>query len=193
MRLLLLVIAGAAMLIASGCAAGGNPETPSPPAQENGVTTQQVRTEQTLPSKPEIKNSQKVSDRLEQLAESVPHVNKATCVVIGNTAIVGIDVQGDLERARVGTIKYSVAESLRKDPDGLYAIVTADLDMKNRLQEIKQDIQLGHPISGFADELADIVGRIMPQLPRDITPLDDEQETRNQMEQPDENLTGQSR
>ncbi len=182
MRLLLTILITAIALFTSGCASGGNTGEPASPTDSNGLATQQIRSEQTAPSKPEINNSEKVSERLERLAESVPHVKNATCVVIGNTAIVGIDVQGDLERARVGTIKYSVAEALRKDPHGLYAIVTADLDMRHRLREIRQDIQLGHPISGFADELADMIGRIIPQLPRDITPLDGEQETRSQTE-----------
>jgi YhcN/YlaJ family sporulation lipoprotein len=188
MRLILLVFACFFALSASGCMGRDNSNESSSPRSEN----QQVRVQQTIPPKTEIKNDEKVSARLEKLAESVPNVNNATCVVIGNTAIVGIDVKGDLDRARVGTIKYSVAEALRKDPDGLYAIVTADLDIGNRLQEMRQDIASGHPISGFAEELADIIGRIIPQLPRDITPANDEQSPSNQGQPNDPNAgTGQ--
>jgi YhcN/YlaJ family sporulation lipoprotein len=188
MRLILLVFACFFALSASGCMGRDNSNESSSPRSEN----QQVRVQQTIPPKPEINNDEKVSARLEKLAESVPNVNNATCVVIGNTAIVGIDVKGDLERARVGTIKYSVAEALRKDPDGLYAIVTADLDIGNRLQEMRQDIASGHPISGFAEELADIIGRIIPQLPRDVTPANDEQSPSNQDQPNDPNAgTGQ--
>ena len=110
---------------------------------------QQVQVQQTSPPKQEITNSTEVVERLEKLAESVPHVIRAHCVVMGNTAIVGIDVDGKLERARVGTIKYSVAEALRKDPIGIHAIVTADIDIGNRLREMNTDIKNGKPIQWF--------------------------------------------
>lgn len=127
----------------------------------------QIRTEQTVPPKLEISDPEQVSQRLENLAKSIPNVKNANCVVIGNTAIVGIDVEGNLERSKVGTIKYSVAEALRTDPYGVHAIVTADMDINARLQEIRQAIAAGKPIAGFVQELADIIGRIMPQLPTD--------------------------
>lgn len=145
--------------------------------QKNGVTSpqdnqnQQVRVKQTAPIPQKNVNSTQVADRLEQLAVSIPQVKSATCVVIGNTAVVGIDVAGDLERSRVGTIKYSVAEALRKDPYGANAIVTADMDIASRLREMRQDIRNGRPVAGFAEEMADIIGRIVPQLPQNIQPL----------------------
>ncbi|MEC0123942.1 YhcN/YlaJ family sporulation lipoprotein [Paenibacillus pabuli] len=105
---------------------------------------------------------------LKTLAKQVEGVKDANCVILGNTAVVGIDVDGELERARVGTIKYAVAEALRKDPEGVDSIVTADADVTERIKEIGKHIRQGHPISGFASELADMVGRIIPQLPKDV-------------------------
>lgn len=151
------------LLLLFGCQTQPNEATPS----------QQVKTKQTIPEQPEIKNPGNVSAHLEDLAMSVPNVKGATCVVLGNTAIVGIDVDERLDRSRVGTIKYSVAEALRKDPYGHHAIVTADIDIGQRLREIAADVRQGRPISGFAEELADIVGRIVPQLPKDITPREE--------------------
>ncbi|WP_440111112.1 YhcN/YlaJ family sporulation lipoprotein [Paenibacillus sp. QZ-Y1] len=107
-------------------------------------------------------------NHLKALAKQVEGVKDANCVILGNTAVVGIDVDGELERARVGTIKYSVAEALRKDPEGVDSIVTADADVTERIKEIGEHIRQGHPISGFASELADMVGRIIPQLPKDV-------------------------
>ena len=43
----------------------------------------------------------------------MPGVNDATAVVVGKYAIVGIDVKAKLDRTRVESIKYSVAESLK--------------------------------------------------------------------------------
>jgi len=114
------------------------------------------------------KSSQQIAEHLVHLASEVPGVNDATAVVLGNMAVVGIDVKKDLERSDVDTIKYSVAESLKDDPNGANAIVVADADTMERLREINQDIQNGSPIRGIMNELSDIVGRVMPEVPADL-------------------------
>lgn len=111
-----------------------------------------------------------LKDHFEQLAKRVPGVNGAHCVVMNKVAVVGLDVDGSLGRSRVGSIKYSVAEAIRKDPRGVRALVTADMDLSSRLAELSRHVSKGHPISGFSSELADIIGRIMPQLPEDTKP-----------------------
>ncbi|MBP1992818.1 YhcN/YlaJ family sporulation lipoprotein [Paenibacillus eucommiae] len=154
------------VFFAAGCSQNQRNNVPSSPStQQNGIKVQQI-----APQKQEIENKQAVSDRLEMLASSIPQVQSAHCVVLGNTAVIGINVNPEMDRAKVGTVKYAVAEALRKDPDGVNAIVTADMDVDQRLREIKESIQGGRPVSGFAEEMADIIGRIMPQLPRDVQP-----------------------
>lgn len=115
-------------------------------------------------------DSATVANHLEKLATSINGVRGANCVVFGKYAIVGIDVDPKMERSRVGTVKYAVAEAFRKDRYGIDALVTADIDMAQRLREIRADIRNGRPVAGFAEELADIVGRLVPQIPRNIVP-----------------------
>ncbi|THF75616.1 YhcN/YlaJ family sporulation lipoprotein [Cohnella fermenti] len=115
-------------------------------------------------------NATDVANHLEKLASGVQGVRGATCVVFGKYAVVGIDVEPTLERSRVGTVKYAVAEAFRKDPYGIDAVVTADIDMAQRLREIRTDVKAGRPIAGFAEEMADIVGRLVPQIPRSVIP-----------------------
>lgn len=158
-------------IVTTGCTNVARNET-SPSPQNNG----RVEAQQTDPGKEEIKDSRLVAEHLEQLAEGVDGVNKAHCVVFGNTAIVGIDVDSNLERSRVGTLKYSVAEAFRKDPYGIDALVTADMDLTQRINEIGADIRRGRPVAGFAEEMADIIGRIVPQLPRDLMPEEPEKQ-----------------
>jgi len=130
------------------------------------------------------KTGQQVSKRLVHLATSLPSVHDATAVVLGPYAIVGIDVNSKLDRSQVGSIKYSVAESLRKDPYGAKAIVVADADTTERLKEINADINKGRPIRGIMEELADVAGRLMPEIPGDlITP-----NPKNATEKPDQKL-----
>jgi YhcN/YlaJ family sporulation lipoprotein len=111
---------------------------------------------------------QQIAQHLVELTTSMPGVNDATAVVLGKFAIVGIDVKKDIDRSQVGSIKYSVAESLKSDPHGARAIVVADPDITARLKEISEDIEKGEPIQGIANELADIAGRLMPEIPADI-------------------------
>lgn len=130
------------------------------------------------------KTGQEISRRLVDLATSVPNVHDATAVVLGKYAIVGIDVNAKIDRSQVGSIKYSVAESLKKDPYGANAVVVADADTTQRLKEIQADINKGRPIAGIMEELADVAGRLMPEIPGDlVTPS-----PKNAPEKPDKKL-----
>lgn len=133
---------------------------------------------------------QNISKHLVNLASSIPNVNDATAVVIGNYAIVGIDVNKNLERSEVGTIKYSVAESLKNDPHGARAIIIADPDINARLREVSDDIQAGKPVQGIMNELADISGRLMPEIPADIidsNPKDATEDPKKKLNNKEEN------
>ncbi len=124
-----------------------------------------------------LEESENISKRLANLAASVPDVQRATAIALGDYAVVAIDVDRDLDRSKVGTIKYSVAEALKEDPHGKNAVIVADPDIFRRLQEMGADIRAGRPIQGIVNELAEIVGRIMPEIP---AKLEDDS--------PDENL-----
>lgn len=163
------MVGALAVGLLAGCGNNANRDDTSPSPQNNaGVTAQQNKNNNTV--KKEILDDEAVAARLEKLASGIPGVRSARCVILGNTAIIGIDVEEKLERSRVGTLKYSVAEALRKDPYGVDAFVTADMDLSARIREIRGDIDKGRPVAGFAEELADIIGRIVPQMPRDLEP-----------------------
>lgn len=123
-----------------------------------------------VPTAKKPQDPQATAERLARLATQVPQVREATAIVFGKTAIVGIDLDDGLDRSRVGTIKYTVAEALKEDPQGANAIVTAEPDIVRRIREINRQIQQGKPLEGFADELSNIIARLMPQFPRDIEP-----------------------
>ena len=143
----------------------------------NADNNQQSENREDTPNVTNVKNStiqevdkktgQDIAKRLVKLSTSVDNVNDATAVVIGKYAIVGIDVNKDLDRSEVGTIKYAVTESLKNDPDGANALVVADPDVTARLKEIGDDIENGNPIKGIFNELSDITGRIIPEVPSD--------------------------
>lgn len=108
-----------------------------------------------------------IASHLANVASDVPNVYDAVAIVAGPYAVVGIDVDGELDRSRVGTIKYTVSEALQHDPYGKTAVVIADADIMERIRSMGQSIQDGYPIRGVIDELSAIVGRYMPDFPVD--------------------------
>lgn len=145
--------------------------------EDNSKQQQTINVRNTTIQNVDRQSGQEISQHLVDLASSIPNVNDATAVVLGNYAIVGIDVKEDLERSEVGAIKYSVAESLKNDPHGARAVVVADPDVTARIREISDDIRDGKPIQGIFNELADISGRLMPEIPADIVDPDPKENT----------------
>jgi YhcN/YlaJ family sporulation lipoprotein len=127
-----------------------------------------VRVKNTVNEKAANKSGQEIAHRLADLAKRVPNVNNAAALVVGKYAIVGIDVDANIDASRVGTIKYSVAETLQKDPYGANAIIIADPDLYTRLKNIVNQVDNGRPVQAFMNEIADIVGRVMPEVPSDL-------------------------
>ena len=170
------------LIFFSGCAS--NEEVAESNEQNKNDRVIQVKNSTT--EQIEKKSGQEIAEHLVDLATSIPNVNDATAVVIGKYAVVGIDVNSKLDRSRVGTIKYSVAESLKKDPYGANAVVIADPDTNVRLSKMAEEIQDGRPVVGIMNELADIVGRVIPEIPSDII----ENNNSNPTEQNENQLSG---
>lgn len=127
-----------------------------------------VRVKNTVNEKVQTKSGQQIAHHLADLANRVPNVEDATVLVVGKYAVVGIDVKDNIDRSRVGTVKYSVAESLQKDPYGANAIIIADPDLYTRLRNIARQVDNGRPVQSVMNELATIVSRVMPEIPSDF-------------------------
>jgi YhcN/YlaJ family sporulation lipoprotein len=106
-----------------------------------------------------------IAERLVKIASSDADVRDATAIVVGKYALVGIDVDKDIDRSKVGTIKFTITEALQKDPYGANAVVSADPDIVQRVKEMAKEIRNGKPILGVMEELAAIIGRIIPEVP----------------------------
>ncbi|MCZ0754237.1 YhcN/YlaJ family sporulation lipoprotein [Anoxybacillus sp. J5B_2022] len=153
------LVATSLFFILTGCNIGNRQDTPNESL---------VRVKNTVSENVQNKSGQQIAHHLADLANRVPNVEDATVLVVGKYAIVGIDVNDKLDRSRVGTVKYSVAESLQKDPYGANAIIIADPDLYTRLQNIVRQVDNGRPVQAFMNEVADIVGRVMPEIPSDL-------------------------
>ncbi|MFC4076577.1 YhcN/YlaJ family sporulation lipoprotein [Salinithrix halophila] len=171
-----------------GCQPANKPPgNESAPPPGNAPHTQRVK--QTAPDPRQAQNPRAKARRMVEIATDMPQVKGATAVAAGNYTIVGIDVDPALDRGRVGTIKYSVAQALREDPQGANALVTADTDLVQRLRELADDVNHGRPLGGIAEELGEIASRIIPQPSKDTprkeqTPSRTDQEKFNQTPNP---------
>lgn len=149
------------MMFVVGCQQKESAQQQTSPNVENQY--QKINHENTRDNQ-DLSNEQ-LSTHLANIASDVPNVNNATAIVAGPYAVVGIDVDKELDRSRVGTIKYSVAEALQHDPYGKTAVVIADGDITERIRLMGMKIREGYPIAGVVDELSAIIGRYMPELP----------------------------
>jgi YhcN/YlaJ family sporulation lipoprotein len=165
MRVRLWILLIALTAAAAGCGKAGH---------QAGQDDNNLRAQQAQTANPQESDGlpADTATRLEELAKGIPQVEDAKCVIMGKTAIVGITVEPNLDRSRVNIIKYSVAEAFRKDPEGINAFVTADMALGERIRHVRDDIRNGRPFAGFAQELGDIIGRVAPQIPKDIAPMD---------------------
>lgn len=183
------ILLSSMVFILTACNTANNPPANQAAPNPNQQPNETQRVQQTAPSPQYNQSSQAKAQRLVQLATRVKNVNDATAVVLGRYAVVGIDVKAALDRPEVGVIKYSVAEALKEDPQGATAIVTADPDIVQRLREMTADMQQGRPIAGIMEELADIVGRIIPQMPQDVRRREQPNTQQNQQRMNNQNNT----
>ncbi|MFF5397945.1 YhcN/YlaJ family sporulation lipoprotein [Peribacillus butanolivorans] len=158
-----LILSLATVLLMTGCSMNNNNEESQDNTKSNLTKVNNSSVQET-----DRKTGQQTAKRLTGLAKSIPEVNDATAVVLGKYAIVGIDIDQDIERSQVGTIKYSVGESFKHDPNGANAIIVADPDINERIREVAKDINNGKPVRGILNELADITSRVIPEVPGDI-------------------------
>ncbi|MFC9596703.1 YhcN/YlaJ family sporulation lipoprotein [Peribacillus butanolivorans] len=159
-----LILSLATVLLMTGCSMNNNNNEESQDNTKSNLT----KVNNSSVQETDRKTGQQTAKRLTGLAKSIPEVNDATAVVLGKYAIVGIDIDQDIERSQVGTIKYSVGESLKHDPNGANAIIVADPDINERIREVAKDINNGKPVRGILNELADITSRVIPEVPGDI-------------------------
>lgn len=163
MPLRFLIILILPLLFTLGCNNESSPKT--------NLKTEQLSSKQRQDDP--ISNRQ-IAKHLTELASNVPGVDQAVALVAGPYAIVGIDLEEQLDSSRVGTIKYSVTEALRSDPYGKTAIVVADPDILERIEVLREKVGQGQPSQAIFDEIASLVARIIPLTPKEDQPLEQE-------------------
>ncbi|KXZ14818.1 hypothetical protein AXI59_02920 [Bacillus nakamurai] len=189
MRILFMIIQ--ALFILTGCnAVQDGRDRAVQNESANQQETKPIHVKNTAPDTTNNPSRTDIARHLVEVTEKIPGITDATAVVLGRYSVVGIDVDDNLERSKVETIKYTVAQALKNDPYGANAVVVADPDTFARLKGMGKDIQAGRPVSGILDELAAIVGRVLPEVPNNVTDNEKESPTKSnndQLNQRDQN------
>jgi YhcN/YlaJ family sporulation lipoprotein len=154
------IVLTVSLFLVAGCQQQGERALP-----DKETSDQYVQVKNSSPRQQDNLNNREIAGHLADLSSDVPGVNDAAAIVAGPYAVVGIDVDKDFDRSRVGSIKYSVSEALQHDPYGKTAVVVADADVTERIRGMGDKIRQGHPVRGIVDELSEIVGRYMPDFP----------------------------
>lgn len=182
MRLSLKILLLVGFVILSACTQENDTSLPA----EEQNTDRIIHVKNSDPTELQNMDNNQIAAHLSKIASEIPNVNNASAIVAGPYTVVGIDVDKDLDRSRVGTVKYSVSEALYHDPYGKSAIVVADGDVTERIRGMADKISQGHPVQGFVDELAAIVGRYMPEFPVDDDPAKEPDQNKELIDKKDE-------
>ncbi|MFU0800857.1 MAG: YhcN/YlaJ family sporulation lipoprotein [Xylanivirga thermophila] len=164
------------IFVVSGCKANRRPspqttpnQTPkqtrvTPPTTPR-VTTPKTTTPKTTPkattdNKSYMDRANKIADKVASLKE----IESSTCVITGNTAMVGVQFNKQYKGKTTDDIKDQVDKVVKNTDKKIdRVVVSADPDVVKRLEDMLTDIGKGKPISGFAKEMNELLNRIQPK------------------------------
>ncbi len=158
MRLwIMLLLAVALSVSALGCNAARKPAP-----QDNQVPAPTTPApNRALPASPAESNA--LARELADRAAGVNGVKKATVVLSGNTAIVGLDMDKGIEKKETNDVKTEVGRVVKNADNRIKnVLVSTDADIVSRIKRVASGIAEGKPLSSFTDEIKEIIRRITP-------------------------------
>ncbi len=103
--------------------------------------------------------AKKVSDEVQRLSE----IKKATTLVVGDTALIGVEFDAQYKGEMTTRIKDMVANRAKAADKRIQNVsVTADPDLLTRVQDLGKKLDGGSVISDITTEFTEIVNRIAP-------------------------------
>ena len=178
-RTTLVILCVALVCTLAGCASNVGTPLPSPsPYGPNMLPSSTMMPEPTMPGGtaapgatvgPEVTGAmstgdaaaaaKRVSDEVVKLSE----VDKATTVVMGNTALIGVSFASQYRGEMTTRIKDMVEDRAQKAAPSIQRIsVTADPDLIARIQAIFAKVQSGASATEIGSEFSEIVNRVAP-------------------------------
>ncbi|NLM12571.1 MAG: YhcN/YlaJ family sporulation lipoprotein [Epulopiscium sp.] len=111
----------------------------------------------------DIKYSNERAKHIAEAITNLPKVEKATVIVTGNIALVGVELDSNINESEMDETKKLIEEKTFSADASLKNVsVTASPEIVKRIHSIAQDLNRGKPIEGLAEELGSIIRRITP-------------------------------
>lgn len=136
---------------------------PTTPAPTPGATTPGTVTP--APVAPGPGTQARAVDAADDIAKktaTIDGVNRAYVVVVGNVALIGLDLKKNIEGKKVENIREEAAKRAKQDPRIVNSVVETDPDAVARIQGIARGIASGRPISDFFKEIGEFFNRAKP-------------------------------
>lgn len=114
------------------------------------------------PQRSPAQNRDIAADIADQVA-NLPGVKSAYAVVVGNAALIGINLDANKQEKGISEVKNQVAEKAEADPRIVRAYVSTDPDTTARIREIANDVKKGRPMTDYLDEIGEIIQRLAPK------------------------------
>ncbi|WP_425446973.1 YhcN/YlaJ family sporulation lipoprotein [Dethiothermospora halolimnae] len=105
------------------------------------------------------------ADRIANKITTMDNVDRATVIITGDTALVGVDMNGNTTGNMTTTVENDIKKMVKNTDNQIDNVsVTTDPDLFDRLDNIYESTRNGRPVSGFADEIEEIMRRITPNM-----------------------------
>lgn len=130
--------------------------TPTPPAVQK--TPEQKNVTQN------VTDLTKRADKIAKELTTIKGVKSANVVISEERALVGINLDKNIEGKLTDSIKNEVDKKVKTvDPKIKTVAVSADVDIVQRITNVGNGIRGGKPLSEFGTEIEEIFRRIMPK------------------------------
>lgn len=101
------------------------------------------------------------ADRISDLAHSVNGVANARTLVIGQTAIIGLNLErGVKPQQRADLVKFIRQRVLVQAPEFQRVHITTDRAQTRKIQRIADELRAGHSISMFNDDVMELTRQV---------------------------------
>lgn len=103
------------------------------------------------------------ANTIAQRVADLNDVDRASVVITGNTALVGVDMRNNIQGRMTTELKRKIEAKVKNTDSRIKNVaVTADPDLSTRINRIVTDMENGRPISGFANEIQEMLRKITP-------------------------------
>lgn len=102
--------------------------------------------------------------KVENAVNKIQGVKSSAVVITGDRALVGINLDSNIEDAKTKQIKTEVEKTAKSVDKSLTSVaVSSDADVFTRISKVGEGLKSGKPFSEFTNEVEEIFRRVLPQ------------------------------